>query len=153
MLSSTIEGLDAVRQLLDSAASAISAINGAYAVVGTNLPYARMVHDGTRPHQIVARNKRALAWPGGAHPVRAVNHPGYRGNPFLTDALKDKTPAVQQRLLAALNAILAQQAGGGAMAEALYAAALEVQAGAMQRVNVRTGTLRRSITVQVYGRL
>ena len=151
MATVTIEGLDAVRQLLDQAANAVQAINGAYATVGTNISYAPLVHFGTRAHPIAARNKRALFWPGAQHPVRSVNHPGYKGNPFLTSALSDSAPQVSARMGAALESILGRQAAPSALADALYAAALLVEAAAKQRANVRTGTLRRSITSQVYG--
>lgn len=33
--------------------------------VGTDVSYAILVEKGTRPHDIVPRNKKALAWPGG----------------------------------------------------------------------------------------
>lgn len=44
----------------------------------SDVEYALIQHEGghTRPHVIEARNKRALFWPGAAHPVRRVNHPG-----------------------------------------------------------------------------
>ena len=50
-------------------------------------PYASFITDGTMPHLIRARSKRALAWPGGAHPVRVVHHPGTQPNPYLQDAI------------------------------------------------------------------
>ena len=51
--------------------------------------YAAFVHEGTGlygPHKtkIVPKDKKALFWPGAAHPVRSVR--GMKGNPFLTDA-------------------------------------------------------------------
>lgn len=50
-------------------------------------PIARFILDGTGPHQIAARNARALRWlgPGGLGAPRfakRVNHPGTRPNPF-----------------------------------------------------------------------
>ncbi len=56
--------------------------------VGTNLRYAVAVHEGTKAHVILPRNKKALFWKGARHPVRKVRHPGTKGQPFLTDALK-----------------------------------------------------------------
>lgn len=44
---------------------------------------------GTGPHVIEARNKQALAWPGGAHPVKKVNHPGTKAQPHLRPALHE----------------------------------------------------------------
>lgn len=57
------------------------------AVVGTNVKYAAIHQFGgqTKAHEIRPRNKRALAWAGGRHPVRKVNHPGSKipARPFL----------------------------------------------------------------------
>ena len=38
----------------------------------------RYQDQGTRPHTIRPRRKRALSWPGAAHPVRVVRHPGVK---------------------------------------------------------------------------
>jgi len=53
---------------------------------------------GTKPHVIRPRTKRALAWPGGAHPVKRVNHPGTtamhytaRANAVAQSVLRDET--------------------------------------------------------------
>lgn len=46
----------------------------------SDVEYAPIQHYGgqTRPHVIEPRTKKALFWPGAAHPVRSVNHPGSR---------------------------------------------------------------------------
>lgn len=62
-------------------------IAGLFADVGTNVVYARLVHDGTRPHVIFPSSAKALFWKGAPHPVPRVNHPGTRGVPFLRDAM------------------------------------------------------------------
>ncbi len=57
----------------------VSAVTNDTVTVSTlDLPYAFIQQFGgtTRAHVIEALNKRALAWPGAAHPVRRVNHPG-----------------------------------------------------------------------------
>lgn len=56
-------------------------------VIGSNVEYAPMVEMGTRPHTITPKNKKALFWPGAGHPVKVVNHPGTRPQPFLRPAL------------------------------------------------------------------
>ncbi|OKI04929.1 hypothetical protein A6A06_09545 [Streptomyces sp. CB02923] len=56
--------------------------------VGTNVNYAAAVEYGTAPHVIVPKNKKALAWPGAAHPVTKVNHPGTAARPFLRPAVE-----------------------------------------------------------------
>src|SRR5258706_247497 len=45
--------------------------------------YAPHVQFGTKPHVILPKNKKALYWPGAAHPVRKVNHPGSKGYAFM----------------------------------------------------------------------
>jgi hypothetical protein len=55
--------------------------------------YATDVEMGTAPHVIVPRNKKALHWPGAAHPVAKVNHPGTAPRPYLRPALlQRRTP-------------------------------------------------------------
>lgn len=67
--------------------------------------YGVYVHEGTRPHAIVARKGRALYWPGARHPVRRVNHPGTAANPFLRNALQAMSGAIQANFTAAARAI------------------------------------------------
>jgi hypothetical protein len=58
--------------------------------IGSSLPYADMVHEGTRPHVILPRTKRVLRWVGDdgrVHFARVVHHPGARPNHYLTDNL------------------------------------------------------------------
>lgn len=57
-------------------------------VIGTNVSYAAAVEYGTAPHVIKPRYKRALFWPGAAHPVAQVNHPGTKAQPFLRPAIE-----------------------------------------------------------------
>ncbi len=47
-------------------------------------PYARFVHNGTKAHEIRAKNKKALKTPFGAR--KKVNHPGTKANPYLQNA-------------------------------------------------------------------
>lgn len=64
------------------------------AVVGTNVAYAAIHQLGgrTRPHTIRPRRRRALAWPGAAHPVAKVEHPGsdIPARPFLGISTGDR---------------------------------------------------------------
>lgn len=60
-------------------------------VISTH-PATQFVHDGTRRHIIRPRNPGGvLRFQVGGRIVfaKVVNHPGYRGDPFLTDALRD----------------------------------------------------------------
>lgn len=58
--------------------------------------YALYVHEGTAPHLIVASGARALAWPGMAHPVRAVHHPGTRAYKYLETPLLHYGPVYRE---------------------------------------------------------
>lgn len=78
----------------------------------TEAPYGPYVHQGTAAHIIEPRVKRALRWVDGSDFVFAkrVRHPGYKGDPFLFNALDAKTEFVQNmfssRVEAAIEEIL-----------------------------------------------
>src|SRR5687768_15335342 len=59
--------------------------------VGSDVDYAPMVNDGTRPHIIRPRRAKALRFKVGGKVVYAkvVHHPGTRARPFLDRALRD----------------------------------------------------------------
>lgn len=60
-------------------------------VISTN-PHSLLVHNGSPRHLIRPRRRGGkLRFMIGGRVVyaRLVNHPGYRGNPFLSDALRD----------------------------------------------------------------
>lgn len=76
---------------------------GAHQVaVGTNVSYAAPLHFGAKigPHVIRPRAGRALFWPGAAHPVKQVRHPGCTipARPFLLVAAED-WPKIHRALL------------------------------------------------------
>jgi len=62
--------------------------------VGFKAKYAGWVHDGTSPYIIRPSSAKALFWKGAAHPVKRVNHPGIRANPFLRSAVEDSEHVV-----------------------------------------------------------
>lgn len=68
--------------------------------VGTNLSYAPAVHNGSGPHVIRAKSKKALYWKGAAHPVRSVRHPGTKANPFFERGIERGMPDIEQALSA-----------------------------------------------------
>ena len=70
---------------------------------GDFAPYAVNVHEGTglygpkhSKYAILPKNKKALAWPGGKHPVKKVMHPGIKPNPFLIRAAGKTLQEVDQ---------------------------------------------------------
>lgn len=68
--------------------------------VGTNVDYAEMVHDGTRPHVIRPTRKQALKFTIGGQVVfaKVVHHPGTRARPFLDRALREETAGRNYRI-------------------------------------------------------
>lgn len=63
--------------------------------IGSDVEYAPMVHDGTRPHIIRPKNAKALRFRVGGRIVyaRVVRHPGTRARPFLDRALREVAAA------------------------------------------------------------
>ena len=64
-------------------------VRGMAAVQLINVDFKAMILEmGTPPHIIEPRNKKALAWPGGRHPVKRVHHPGTPAYHFMRNALR-----------------------------------------------------------------
>ena len=70
-------------------------------------PHALFVHWGTRPHKIKPKNKKMLRFPVGGKFAfaREVNHPGYRGDPWLAEQAA-AAPKIFERRVNALLATL-----------------------------------------------
>ena len=64
----------------------------------SNIKYARGVEEGTRPHIIRAKGKKALYWKGAKHPVKSVRHPGSRAKPFLIPAFEKEKEVIMKDL-------------------------------------------------------
>jgi len=58
-------------------------VKGRVASIGTNVRYAIYVEEGTKPHVIFPRVKKALFWKGALHPVKRVMHPGTKPVRFM----------------------------------------------------------------------
>lgn len=74
--------------------------------VGPTVNYAIYVHEGTRPHLILPRTKKALYWEGAPHPVRSVQHPGTKENRFLERMVKLAQPQIVKHFQEAGDQIL-----------------------------------------------
>ena len=59
--------------------------------IGSDVEYAQMVHDGTRPHIIRPKRAQALRFRIGGRIVYAkvVHHPGTKARPFLDRAMRE----------------------------------------------------------------
>lgn len=76
----------------------------------TNVHYALYVHEGTgihgpegRPIEIRPVRKKALYWPGAAHPVTKVLHPGQKPNPYVTRAIETTSGRVSEFIQRAIR--------------------------------------------------
>ena len=70
--------------------------------------YARYVEFGTAPHLIQAVNARALYWEGAHNPVKLVNHPGTKENPYMERILDVSQPEIDDVFGQALEKIVSQ---------------------------------------------
>lgn len=70
-------------------------------------PHARFVHDGTRPHVILPRQRKMLRWPipGGYAFAKAVRHPGYKGDAWLRRAAREALPIFEQTINASMQRV------------------------------------------------
>lgn len=70
-------------------------------------PQAVFVHWGTKPHRIEPRNKKALRFPSanGFRFARGVNHPGYKGDPWLVRAAREAPRNFENHVAQQLRAL------------------------------------------------
>lgn len=70
-----------------------------FGTVYTALDYGVYLHEGTRPHVIEPRRKKALRWTDGGRFVfaRRVKHPGTKADPYIYDALDAEEPVIVSR--------------------------------------------------------
>lgn len=72
-------------------------VNGGMgAILSEGVAYGKFVREGTGPHAIYPRSKRALYWPGASHPVRMVNHPGTKANAYHERAVRDSRSDIEE---------------------------------------------------------
>jgi hypothetical protein len=83
-------------------------------VLEATAPYAKHLHGGTgiygpsgTPIVIEPRGRRALHWPGAAHPVRRVRQRGIRPRDFLRQAVRMYFPALQAFAMGLRTEVLA----------------------------------------------
>jgi hypothetical protein len=56
-------------------------------------------------------NKKALYWKGAMYPVKKVNHPGTKSNPFVQRTYEQSKPRVEQKFDEAMKRIITALAG------------------------------------------
>lgn len=60
--------------------------------------YGAILEEGSKPHEITAKNGKALYWKGATHPVKAVHHPGTKGFKTIETVLEDNKSKTLQRI-------------------------------------------------------
>jgi len=61
--------------------------------------YGKYLEEGTPPHVIRPKNKKALYWRGAAHLVKKVNHPGTEGRPLIRDTLMNNKERLKSTIV------------------------------------------------------
>lgn len=64
-----------------------NSVTATVATGGEASEYAIPVHEGSRPHDIVAKDGGYLFWAGAGHPVKRVHHPGAAPNKYMEHPL------------------------------------------------------------------
>lgn len=76
---------------------------------GTVYPvkYAGWMNDGTRPHTIAPKNKKALFWKGAAHPTKKpVRHPGTKPRLYVEKTVEIAKPNIDNHFKRAAELIV-----------------------------------------------
>ena len=56
---------------------------------------------------IYPKDKLALYWPGAAHPVKSVSHPGTKANPFMERIVEASQNEINEQFASALEKLTA----------------------------------------------
>ena len=95
----------------------IDSLSDTEAHIKSPASYALYVDQGTRPHMIYPRgvatyhagrkltSGSALWWPGAPHPVRAVHHPGTKGQFFVDRSFEQLQPLIPGYFLKAFEEV------------------------------------------------
>jgi hypothetical protein len=105
---------------------------------------------GTRAHDIVARNAKALFWAGASHPVARVHHPGTQANPWLRQVFEARRGAIINGIVSGLEQTM--RSGEFHAAAGLVDAMDMTLELAKEQAPVRTGTLRESLHTDYFSR-
>jgi phage gpG-like protein len=90
----------------------VDQVGSTTATIGTDAPYAAAHQFGARAHVISARLKKALFWPGAAHPVKSVKHPGNPPRPFFPfDIIGNVVPPAHARMMTVMSAAIRSYLG------------------------------------------
>jgi hypothetical protein len=75
--------------------------------------YGLYLEEGTKPHDIYPRNKKALFWPGALHPVSVVHNPGVKARPWFKPAIEASQPFIESQFVKVTETLSRQIAAYG----------------------------------------
>ncbi len=109
MLDITIglSGLTTTIERLAGLSLAAQVFGSSSQTIRSDDPVVRYVEEGTRAHDIYPRNAQALFWPGAAHPVMHVHHPGTKANRFMERGLDAARAPVEAMVAARFDDVAA----------------------------------------------
>lgn len=83
---------------IDTRFSFTGALSGEVFLNTAKAEYGPFIHQGTKPHDIFPKKKKALRFPKGKEFIftKFVHHPGTKKDPFLFDALRAKREDITQ---------------------------------------------------------
>lgn len=61
--------------------------------------YGEILEEGSKPHVIRPKNKKALYWRGANNPVKVVNHPGTKGKPIIGPTLENNIGNIKNTVI------------------------------------------------------
>lgn len=61
--------------------------------------YGEILEEGSKPHIIRPKNKKALYWRGASHPVKQVNHPGTKGKPIIGPTIESNMDNIKKSII------------------------------------------------------
>ena len=80
--------------------------DGSQARISDAVSYASVVEFGSAAHDIAPNRAKALSWPGAAHPVRRVRHPGTTGQHMGERGVEAAKPMIVNRFQKAIQNLL-----------------------------------------------
>lgn len=66
--------------------------------VAHGVDYGAILEEGSSPHVITPNSRQALYWPGAAHPVKMVNHPGTSPYNGIKSTVQAEAPEIGRKL-------------------------------------------------------
>lgn len=73
--------------------------------------YGAFVEDGTKPHIIRPKNKKALFWKGALNPYKVIRHPGTRAKPFFKPGVEASQDGVIEQFVKVTERLINIMAG------------------------------------------